>query len=191
MLELRGLCLHIELLRGVLELVEVFQEGLLLGEIVFELLIRLFKRFLRFRVRALDPALHNGITEYELTLQPTFNHECTGTFEKTMGIPCGRTIRGLMGLDSKVSAAHFDVYWLYNRPVLAPDPLVDVPAQFGMIELTNIDPLLPDPADIPLPPPAVLLPLKVRAKVVHAKTTRLQSTSHQHRREMEALALLG
>jgi hypothetical protein len=103
--------------------------------------------------------------QYELTLQPAFNHQCTGSFERTMGIPCGHTIRGLMELDKKVSAANFDTYWLYNRPVPAPDPLRDVPAQFGMIDLANIDPLLPDPADIPPPPPpAVLPPLKVRAK---------------------------
>jgi hypothetical protein len=35
-----------------------------------------------------------------------------------------------------------------------------------MIDLTNtnIDPLLPSPADMPPPPPAVLPPLKVRTK---------------------------
>ena len=103
--------------------------------------------------------------QYELTLQPAFNHQCTGSFERTLGIPCGHTIRALMELDKKVSAAHFDVYWLYNRPVPAPDRLPDVPAQFGMIDLASIDPLLPDPADIPPPPPpAVLPPLKIRAK---------------------------
>src|SRR4029077_20276756 len=107
--------------------------------------------------------------QYELTLQPTFNYECSGTFEKTMGVPCSHTIRGLMVFNLKVLAAHFDAYWLYNRPVpappvLAPDRLHDVPAQLGMIDLASIDPLLPNPADIPPPPPAVLPPLKVRAK---------------------------
>src|SRR4029077_20681915 len=75
--------------------------------------------------------------QYELTLQPTFNYECSGTFEKTMGVPCGHTIRELMGINLKVSAAHFDAYWLYNRPVpappvVAPDPLHDIPAQLGL-----------------------------------------------------------
>jgi len=112
-----------------------------------------------------------------------------------MGIPCSHTISHLIEVNLKVSAAHFDAFWLYDRPVPAPpvpDPLHDVPAQFGMIDLTNIDPLLPDPAEIHIPPPppaqfcmidltntdpllpdpadvpplppAVLPPLKVRAK---------------------------
>jgi hypothetical protein len=98
--------------------------------------------------------------QYELTLQPTFNYECSGTFEKTMGVPCNHTIRELMGFNLKVLAAHFDAYWLYNRPVpappvLAPDPLHDVPAQLGMIGLASIDPLLPNSADISPLPPAV------------------------------------
>lgn len=133
--------------------------------------------------------------QYELTLKPAFNQGCSGTFEKTMGIPCSHTISHLIEVNLKVSAAHFDAFWLYDRPVPAPpvpDPLHDVPAQFGMIDLTNIDPLLPDPAEIHIPPPppaqfgmidltnidpllpdpadvpplppAVLPPLKVRAK---------------------------
>ena len=114
--------------------------------------------------------------QYELTLQPTFKpHECTGEFERTMGVPCGHTIHNLMALNRKISAAHFNIYWLYNRPTSLPnpvvpeqeatDPLRDVPPQIGMIDLNNIDPLLRDPADMPPPPPpAVLPPLKVRAK---------------------------
>jgi hypothetical protein len=94
--------------------------------------------------------------QYELTLKPAFNQGCSGTFEKTMGIPCSHTISHLIEVNLKVSAAHFDAFWLYDRPVPAPpvpDPLHDVPAQFGMIDLTNIDPLLPDPAEIHIPPP--------------------------------------
>ena len=83
---------------------------------------------------------------------------------KDMGIPCGHSIRNITELNRKVSATHFDVYWLYNWPVPAPDPLRDVPARFGMIDLANIDPLVRDPADIPPPSPVVLPPLKVRAK---------------------------
>jgi hypothetical protein len=37
--------------------------------------------------------------QYELTLQPAFNHQCTGTFGRTMAIPCGHTIRDVLGLD--------------------------------------------------------------------------------------------
>jgi hypothetical protein len=70
--------------------------------------------------------------QYELTLKPTFNQGCSGTFEKTMGIPCSHTIRHLIEVNLKVSAAHFNAFWLYDRPVpapLVPDPLHDVPAQ--------------------------------------------------------------
>jgi hypothetical protein len=75
-------------------------------------------------------------------------------------------------------------------PVSAPDPLRDVPAQLDVIGLTNIDPLLqPDLADIPpLPPPAVLPPLKVRTKGRPRKD--LQGACHRRGKEMEALALL-
>lgn len=69
-------------------------------------------------------------------------------------------IRDLMTLDQNVSAAHFDVYWLYTRPSHMPNQ----EGQFGMIDLMNTDPELPDPADIVLTPLLVLPPLKVRAK---------------------------
>ena len=92
-----------------------------------------------------------------------------------MGVPCGHMIHALITLNQKISAAHFNVYWLYNRPTSLPnpvipehkatDPLRDVLPQIGMVDLNNIDPILRDPADIPPPPPpAVLPPLKVRVK---------------------------
>jgi hypothetical protein len=66
-------------------------------------------------------------------------------------------------------------------------PLRDVPAQLGMIDLTNIDPLLPDLADIPpLLPPAVLPPLKVHTKgrlhKDHTSTRRLPSAWERNAR---------
>ena len=122
--------------------------------------------------------------QYELTLQATFNpHECTGVFERTMGVPCSHTIRDLTQLDRKVSAAHFDAFWLYNWPESLLNPAIalapEIPPQFGFIDLANIDPLLRDPADIPPVLPAVLPPLKVRAKgrprKADSSTTRLPS----------------
>ena len=92
-------------------------------------------------------------------------------------------IHNLTQLDRKISAAHFDAFWLYNWPESSPNPVItlapEIPPQFGFINLANIDLLLRDPADKPPVLPAVLLPLKIRAKGRPRKadlsTTRLLS----------------
>jgi hypothetical protein len=95
-----------------------------------------------------------------------------------MGIPCSHTIRDLIGLNLRASAAHFDAYWLYNRqapapPVSAPDPLRDVPARLGMIDLTSIHCFPVQPISLRRRPQYYHL-LKYAQRVAHANMTRLQ-----------------
>jgi hypothetical protein len=96
-----------------------------------------------------------------------------------MGIPCSHTIRHLIEVNLKVSAAHFDAFWLYDRPVpapLVPDPLHDVPAQ----QIFRV--LLYRQRYYHLS--------KYAQRVVHGRMIRLQSASHQRGKGTEVLALL-
>ena len=114
----------------------------------------------KINIKIVSQAVRFLKQQYELTLQPTFD-TCTGVFKKSMGIPCSHTIRDLIRLNLKLSAAHFDTFWLYIQPDPAPQRN---PTRFGMLDLCNITPLLPNPASLKPPPPAVLPPLKIRTK---------------------------
>lgn len=70
----------------------------------------------------------------------------------------------------------------FPNPAIAPAP--EIPPQFGFVDLANINPLLRDLADMPPVVPAVLPPLKVRAKgrprKADSSTTRQPSAWEQN-----------
>jgi hypothetical protein len=138
-------------------------------------------------------ALDLAKSQYKLISADGWTDNCSGDFERTMGIPCSHTINDLLQLKRKVTGAFFDQYWLFVKPepaphtnsdFIAPDPVIprqptnplgSLPQQ-ATLHLNNIDALL---LDTPASQPAVLPPLKVRTKGRHRKKKLDDSTRRE------------
>ena len=72
----------------------------------------------------LNPGINNDITPKalrELVKQHKYSQDgrettCTGTFERSMGIPCRHTLQSLINLSIKVKPEHFHAFWRFERP---------------------------------------------------------------------------
>ena len=77
----------------------------------------------------LDPGINSEITPKalrELIKQHKYSQDgretnCTGTFERSMGIPCRHTLQSLINLSIKVKAEHFHKFWRFERPPVEDD----------------------------------------------------------------------
>jgi hypothetical protein len=80
-------------------------------------------------------ALRLAKQQYELSQSEKYNNNYSQSFEKSMGIPCCYTIKGLLSLDLTVKESHFDQYWLFQKPT----PQVPLESNFDPAEpvLTN------------------------------------------------------
>jgi len=72
----------------------------------------------------LDPGINSEVTPKalrELVKQHKYSQDgretnCTGTFERSMGIPCRHTLQSLINLSIKVKPEHFHKFWRFERP---------------------------------------------------------------------------
>lgn len=82
-------------------------------------------------------ALHKMLDEFERSAKPDFNHDCTGTFQKIMGMPCAHSLCHAADGHRAIYGIHVHRHWYYKpqegaetiQLVLDPRPLNPLPVR--------------------------------------------------------------